>query len=106
MYASTSYGGTLWSSFTTVITLKKIFRQIGEQPTQIAFRVLLSNLQNAEPAIADCQLLMSRSNSVLTSAEQSIFLSPTHLFATNEMVSLHNKCMLLSLAKPIALSTA
>ncbi|XP_059070854.1 uncharacterized protein LOC131028544 [Cryptomeria japonica] len=44
MYASTSYGGTLWRSFITVITLKKTFRQTGEQPTQIAFRALLSNL--------------------------------------------------------------
>ncbi|XP_059064231.1 uncharacterized protein LOC131856450 [Cryptomeria japonica] len=44
MYASTSYGGTLWHSFITIITLKKIFRQIGDQPAQIAFRALLSNL--------------------------------------------------------------
>ncbi|XP_057847781.2 uncharacterized protein LOC131057655 [Cryptomeria japonica] len=70
MYASTSYGGTLW-----------------------------------QPTIANWQLLMSRSNSALSSAEQSIFLSSSHLFATNEMVSLHNKRMLLSMAKPIALST-
>ncbi|XP_059064840.1 uncharacterized protein LOC131856900 [Cryptomeria japonica] len=106
MYASTSYGGTLWRSFITIITLKKIFRQIGDQPAQIAFRALLSNLRNAEPTIADWQLLLSRANSTLSSAEQSLFLSSTHLFATNEMVSLHNKRMLLSLAKPIALSTA
>ncbi|XP_057817259.2 uncharacterized protein LOC131030442 [Cryptomeria japonica] len=105
MYASTSYGGTLWRSFITIITLKKIFHQIGDQPAQIAFRALLSNLRNAEPTIADWQLLLSRANSALSSAEQSLFLSFTHLFATNEMVSLHNKHMLLSLAKPIALST-
>ncbi|XP_059064929.1 uncharacterized protein LOC131856976 [Cryptomeria japonica] len=106
MYASISCGGTLWHSFITVITLKKIFHQTGEQPAQIAFRALLSNLRNAEPTIADWQLLMSRSNSTLSSTEQSIFLSSTHLFATNEMVSLHNKRMLLSMAKPIALSIA
>ncbi|XP_057849653.2 uncharacterized protein LOC131060435 [Cryptomeria japonica] len=106
MYASNSYGGTLWRTFTTIITLDKIFRQIGEQPAQTAFRELLSNLQNATPTIEDWQLLMSRSSSSLTSAEQYIFLPSKHLFATNEMVSLHNKRMLLSLAKPIALSTA
>ncbi|XP_057852643.2 uncharacterized protein LOC131062916 [Cryptomeria japonica] len=104
-YTSTSYGGTLWHSFITVIKLKKIFRQTREQPAQIAFRALLSNLRNAERTIGDWKLLMSRSNSTLSSVEQSIFLSSTHLFATNEMVSLHNKRMLLSMGKPIALST-
>ncbi|XP_059074789.1 uncharacterized protein LOC131874875 [Cryptomeria japonica] len=53
MYTSTSYGGTLWRSFITIITLKKIFRQIGDQPAQIAFCALLSNLRNAEPTIVD-----------------------------------------------------
>ncbi|XP_057866341.2 uncharacterized protein LOC131073844 [Cryptomeria japonica] len=106
MYASNSYGGTLWQTFTTIITLDKIFRQIGEQPTQIAFHELLSDLRNATPTIEDWQLLMSRSSSSLTSVEQSVFLPSKHLFATNEMVSLHNKRMLLSLAKPVALSTA
>lgn len=96
-------GGILWCSFTSVITLSKIFHQTGEDPAQIYFRSL-SNLRNAEPTIEDWQLLMSRSTSALPSTEQSTFLTSTHLFATNEMVSLHNQQMLLSLATPIALS--
>lgn len=53
MYASTSHGGILWRSFTTIITLNKIFCQIGDDPTKISFRALLSNLRNAEPTIVD-----------------------------------------------------
>lgn len=49
---------------------------------------------------------MSRSSSSLNSIENYFFLSTIHLFATNELVLLHNKHMLLSLATPIALSTA
>lgn len=44
IYASTSYGGILWHSFTTIITLDKVFHQIGDDPTQISFCALLSNL--------------------------------------------------------------
>lgn len=106
MYASTSYGGILWCSFTTIITLNKIFCQIGDDPTQISFPALLSNLRNAEPTIANWQLLMSRSSSSLTTKEQSHCSSSINLFSMNEMVSSHNKRMLLSLAMPVALSIA
>lgn len=60
-------------------------------------------MRNAEPTIEDCQVLMSRSSLALPSIEQSTFLPSIHLFATNEMVLLHNQRMLLSLATPIAL---
>lgn len=65
MYASQSYGKTLWLSFSKVITLIKIFCENGEDPAQIHFRSLLSNLRNAEPTIIDWEALMSRTSSNL-----------------------------------------
>ena len=49
---------------------------------------------------------MTRSSSSLTSEQQSNFQQSTHLFATNEMVMLHNKQMLISSTMPVALCIA
>ena len=74
MYASTSYGGTLWHSFNTVITLKKIYRQNGDDEAQVKFQNLLSNLRNVEPTIEDWKLLMTRLRSIMFTKELSMFL--------------------------------
>lgn len=87
-----------------MVTLHQTFHQIGENPDQIQFCTLLNNLRNAEPVVVDWELVMSRSLSKLTNDEKSTFLSSMNLVATNDMVSNHNKRMLLSLAKPVAIS--
>ena len=48
---------------------------------------------------------MTHTNKNLTPNEQLEFDQATHLFATNEQVSLHNKKMLKDLNVPIALCT-
>lgn len=59
MYASKSYGASLWRSFTKVLTLSKIFWKIGEEPAQVTFHTILSNLCNVEPTTEDWQVLMT-----------------------------------------------
>lgn len=49
---------------------------------------------------------MSRTRTALSKEEQEDFHSKIHLIVANEMVALHNKCMLLSLHQPMALSIA
>ena len=51
MYAGSSVGTALWRTFDTFITLKTIFRQQGNSPSQTAFRQLLLNLQNGTPTV-------------------------------------------------------
>lgn len=106
LYTSHSTARTLWSEFTTVVTLQTVFRQQGETPAQQKFRRLLQNIQNAEAREEDWQLLMTRTNKQLTSREKEEFDNSMHLFATNDLVRLHNRKMLKSLNHPIAISVA
>ena len=53
MYAGSSIGTALWRTFNTFITLKMIFQQQGNNPSQTAFRQLLLNLPNATPIVED-----------------------------------------------------
>jgi ATP-dependent exoDNAse (exonuclease V) alpha subunit len=106
LYASHTHALHLWHKFSTVVTLHTIFRQQGEDPMQLNFRAALQNLRNAEPMEADWQLLMSRTNKHLTVIEQKEFDQEIHLFATNELVCLHNRKRLKALHVPIALCVA
>ena len=47
---------------------------------------------------------MTHTSSFITSVEREVFDNATHLFSTNTQVNLHNKNMLKSLNRPIALS--
>jgi len=53
MYASSSYGGTLWHTFIIMVTLDQNFCQNGDDPKQIRFCMLLNNLCNAELVVAN-----------------------------------------------------
>ena len=53
MYAGSSVGTSLWSTFDTFITLETIFQQQGNSPSHTAFRKLLLNLRNATPNVEE-----------------------------------------------------
>ena len=82
--------------------LKTIFQQQGNSPSQISFRQLLLNLQNATPTIEEWALLMTRTTSCLSHVENSSFEQSIHLYPTNSFVALHNKHMLKQLNMPIS----
>jgi hypothetical protein len=86
--------------------LDTVFRQQGNHPRQAAFRKLLNNIRNIEPAINDWDILMSRVEMSLPPVERSLFHSTIHLFPTNDLVTFHNRKMLKSLNTPIARSVA
>ena len=102
MYVGSSIGTALWRTFDTFITLNTILRQQGNNPSQTAFRQLLPNLRNATSTVEYWALLMIRTTSSLSGAEDYSFELSTHLYATNSSVVLHNKHMLKHLNIPIA----
>lgn len=59
LYAGTSHGTALWNTFTTVITLDKIFRQQDQSSAQVLFRNVLQNIRNENPTIEDYNILMT-----------------------------------------------
>ena len=67
---------------------------------------MLQNIRNAEPRQEDWQMLMTRADKQVPSSEREEFDRSMHLFATNSMVSLHNKQMLKLLNCPVAISIA
>ncbi|KAH9299938.1 hypothetical protein KI387_011521 [Taxus chinensis] len=106
LYASKSYGATLWREFNISISLHSIFRQQGSDLAQASFQNLLLNIRNAIPLIQDWEALMSRSDSSLTEQESIDFKNGPHLFAQNDLVHSHNLIMLKSFNSPIARSIA
>ena len=102
MYVGKTTSKVLWEKFNIVVTLDTIFRQQCDDPKQSSFRNLFANIRNACPLIVDWDLLMSRCDNNLSPEERSLFDSTSHLFPTNNSVSLHNRCMLESLNAPIA----
>ena len=102
VYAGKTTGKVLWEKFNIVVTLDTIFQQQGDDPKQSSFQNLLVNIRNADPLIVDWDLLMSCSDSNLSPEERTLFDLTIHLFPANNLVSLHNRCMLKSLNSPIA----
>ena len=94
MYAGSSIGTALWHTFDTFTTLKTIFRQQGNSPSQTSFRQLLLNLRNETPTIEYWALLMTRTTSCLSHVENYSFEQSIHLYPINCFVALHNKHML------------
>ena len=94
IYAGSSLGTALWRTFDTFVTLKTIFRQQGDSPSQISFLQLLLNLRNETPTIEDWALLMTRTTSCLSNVENCSFQQSIHLYPTNSFVALHNKHIL------------
>ena len=66
LYVGTSCGTALWRSFDTFVTLTTIFHQQGADPSQVAFRWILTNLRNGTPTLEYWNLLMSRIDSSTT----------------------------------------
>jgi len=60
------------------------------------------NIRNEEPTLYDWDLLMSHLDSFLPLEEKRLLDSSVHLFATNNLVNLHNRKMLKSLNSLIA----
>ena len=90
LYARSSHGSALWHNFNTVVTLSIVFHQQGNDPSQVTFRKLLTNIKNAIATIEDWKLLMSRTESLLYKDELSAFKGSMYLFETNQLASLHN----------------
>lgn len=106
IYVSHSNAKLLWEQFTTVVTLQTMFLQQGDDPTQTHFCETLKNLCNAKQTHQDWEMLMTRTNKLLTTIEKQEFDNSIHLFASNDLVRLHNKRMLKQLNLPIAISIA
>lgn len=104
MYTTHSTVKTLWNQFKTVVTLQIVFHHQGETPAQQKKFQLFQNIQNAEATEGDWKLLMTHTNKKLVSREKEEFDSSMHFFATNDLVRLHNRRMLKSLNRPIAIS--
>ncbi|XP_059064477.1 ATP-dependent DNA helicase RRM3-like [Cryptomeria japonica] len=105
-YESKRCARILWEEFKTIVTLRRIFRQDGQSNEQERFRLLLTNIRDANPTIDDWMLLMSRSNGNMSIATNDEFENSVHLFSTNDNVHTHSKRKLYSLKNPIARSIA
>ncbi|XP_059070522.1 uncharacterized protein LOC131040138 [Cryptomeria japonica] len=105
-YERKRHARILWEEFKTVVTLSCIFRQDGQSNEQEIFRLLLTNIRDANPTIDDWMLLMSRSNGNMSIETNNEFKNSVHLFSTNDNVHSHNKRKLYSLKNPIARSIA
>lgn len=91
IYTSHSNAITLWNQFTTIITLKMMFLQQGESLKKSQFRQTLLNIHSAHLTQEDWQSLMTRTKDQLAPTVNKQFDTIVHLFATNDMVTLHNK---------------
>lgn len=70
----------MWHNFYIVVTLKMMFRQIGDDPLQIQFHQALQNIHNAELMLHDWELLMTHTNNNLTPNEKLEFYQETYFF--------------------------
>ena len=102
LYIGNTVGRVLWKYFRKVVTLDMIFHQQGTDPNQVKFKRLLTNIRNANPTVDDWNILMSRTYANMDGTESNTFSSEIHLFPTNNLVNVHNQCMLKSLGIPIA----
>ena len=66
LYAGSSHGTALWCNFNTIVTLSTVFRQQGNDPSQVTFKNLLTNIRNATTTIEDWKILVSMTDSFLS----------------------------------------
>ena len=83
-----------------------VFCQQKQTHSQKQFQKILQNIRNAKPQKYDWDTLMTQTNNYLSPTKREEFDKATHLFATNELVKLHNKKMVKKLNLPIALNSS
>ena len=64
------------------------------------------NIRDAFPTLEDWKLLMTRTDTSLDDSMKKSFDKVIHLFATNDDVNCHNRCLIRGLNCPIATSIA
>ncbi len=96
------HGSMLYLMFTTSFRLQIIHRQLGDSAEQQRFRALLEHASSGGLTTDDWKLLLTRSQSKLTAAEQTSFSKATCLFTTSEAVDVANYKELTALNHPCA----
>jgi ATP-dependent DNA helicase PIF1 len=91
----------LYRLFDKTIVLKKIMRQQGEDETSIAFRETLEGLRYGEITRTGFDLLSSRVQDMLPSAERVLFDKALRLYPTRRQVRAYNLTALENLRHPV-----
>ena len=99
-------GRALFMSLMESITLDRIMRQQGENPSAVQFRQVLSNLQSMEATEADCQFLNTRYIGNLSAPEVAGFEDAVYLCPTNQKVDEINESKMSASGKPVLIVPA
>lgn len=95
-------GLAVFRSFRKAVVLKKVERQGGDDPTQVAFRELLGRLRDGKVTVEDWRLLSSRAEQKLPAEEAQQFQWSQKLVSTHAAEAKVNEERLRALGKPVA----
>ena len=93
-------GSICYQTFDCAVVLDQIMRQLGHDPSQVAFRDILLRLRNCEEIESDWKHPMTRTPA--NTPDTSNFDSVLHLFSTVEAVVEQNINKLHSCGQPVA----